>query len=393
MNAKKINCLGTIILVCFVFSCSEIENEDAEGLNDILSNINFKEVQKFGGNGGVVIGNMGLVEVDKYNRVYIAENSSGTRTVHAFNPDGKYITRISSEGNGPGEFRTLGHLIASSDTIHLFDKLNNKLISFSYSDTTNSYQLANEISISKSTLSSQKSVEGETLERLFVLDDGAFLIGFEDPKVPNKNDREIHYYIVDNEGELIEEEVLLSQNATSIFNTQIGSSSMTMELPFSRRPLIAVSHEGLVYTADTDESEINVMNKDGEFVRTITSDVESVPLNRDEVIKWYEGHELFHLAIQKASFPEYWPKLNDLIIDDENRLWISTIVRNSDIYEWWVLDEFGQLITKFEWSRQEPIEVVLNGYMYTRQTNEETGVQEIAKYGIEFEESVVISAK
>ncbi|PWN08245.1 6-bladed beta-propeller [Rhodohalobacter mucosus] len=391
MNTKTFYCLGIIVLAGFVFSCSESENEVTKKLNNILFNINVTEIQRFGGDAEVVIGNMGMVEVDKYNRVYIAENSLGSRTVHVFNPDGKYITKISSEGNGPGEFRTLGHLITSSGTIYLFDKLNNKLISFSNSETNNRYQLVDEISISKSTLSSQKSIEGETLERLFVLDNRAFLVGFEDPKIPNKNDRKIHYYIVDNEGELLEDKIQFSQNAISIFNAQVGNSSITMELPFSSRPLIAVSEEGMVYLAETGESEIKVMNKDGEFVHSITFDVESVPLNRDEVIKWYEGNELFHLAIQEASFPQDWPMLNNMFVDDENRIWVSTIVENSDIYEWLVLDGLGQLITKFKWLRQEPIELVRGGHMYTRQTDEETGVQEIVKYGIEFEESVMMS--
>uniref|UniRef100_UPI0035663D94 hypothetical protein n=1 Tax=Rhodohalobacter sp. TaxID=1974210 RepID=UPI0035663D94 len=75
-----------------------------------------------------------------------------------------------------------------------------------------------------------------------------------------------------------------------------------------------------------------------------------------------------------------------LVVDNENRIWVSTIVEDFDIYEWWVLENTGEVITKFDWPRDEPIEVIKNGYVYTRQIEEETGLQQVVKYRIAFEE-------
>lgn len=50
-----------------------------------------------------------------------------------------------------------------------------------------------------------------------------------------------------------------------------------------------------------------------------------------------------------------------------------------------VREEISELIAKFEWPRDEPIEVVNNGKMYTRQTDDETGLQQVVRYGIEME--------
>jgi hypothetical protein len=44
------------------------------------------------------------------------------------------------------------------------------------------------------------------------------------------------------------------------------------------------------------------------------------------------------------------------------------------------------VITKFDWPRDEPIEVIKNGYVYTRQIEEETGLQQVVKYRVAFEE-------
>jgi hypothetical protein len=51
-------------------------------------------------------------------------------------------------------------------------------------------------------------------------------------------------------------------------------------------------------------------------------------------------------------------------------LWISTIVEGFDIYEWWMLEPSGELVSKFDWPRDEPIEVIKNEKMYTSQTYE-----------------------
>jgi hypothetical protein len=50
-----------------------------------------------------------------------------------------------------------------------------------------------------------------------------------------------------------------------------------------------------------------------------------------------------------------------------------------------VLQETGEVIARFEWPRDEPIEVVNNGYLYTRETDE-MDVASIVRYRIEMEE-------
>lgn len=54
-----------------------------------------------------------------------------------------------------------------------------------------------------------------------------------------------------------------------------------------------------------------------------------------------------------------------------------------EVYEWWILEETGELITTFEWPRDERIEVIKNGKMYTRQTDEESGLQQVVRYRAE----------
>lgn len=110
-------------------------------------------------------------------------------------------------------------------------------------------------------------------------------------------------------------------------------------------------------------------------------------LNREAVLNQYRNSERHHQLINSSDLPATWPALNDLFIDDKNRLWIATIVEDFNIYEWWIVEENGVLITRFEWSRNEPIRIVKNGYMYALEIEEDTGLQQIVRYRIEIAES------
>ena len=86
--------------------------------------------------------------------------------------------------------------------------------------------------------------------------------------------------------------------------------------------------------------------------------------------------------VSQNDLPETWPAIDNILADDEGRLWVATIVEDLSVYEWWVLEDSGELITKFKWPRDEPIEVVKNGKIYTRETDEDTGLQRVVRYGI-----------
>ncbi len=72
-----------------------------------------------------------------------------------------------------------------------------------------------------------------------------------------------------------------------------------------------------------------------------------------------------------------------MLIDDQNRLWISTIVKDLDVYRWWVLEENGKLLARFTWPRNREIEVIKNGFVYAKETEDETGLERVVRYRIE----------
>lgn len=76
--------------------------------------------------------------------------------------------------------------------------------------------------------------------------------------------------------------------------------------------------------------------------------------------------------------------MGDIIIDDENRLWVSTIPNGDKLmYEWLVLQNTGEWIATFKWPGNRSIDKIKDGYLYSRETEQTTGIQTIVKYRIE----------
>ncbi|MDZ7715107.1 MAG: hypothetical protein U5J95_02725 [Balneolaceae bacterium] len=96
----------------------------------------------------------------------------------------------------------------------------------------------------------------------------------------------------------------------------------------------------------------------------------------------------------KEEIPKMWPALHNMVIDDQERLWILTITDSDSTYKGWVLNKKGELMAKFNWSgsRNErtpevsPLFKIKNGYLYTRERDIRKGIDRIVKYKIIFKE-------
>jgi hypothetical protein len=62
------------------------------------------------------------------------------------------------------------------------------------------------------------------------------------------------------------------------------------------------------------------------------------------------------------------------------------MTENLDEAEYVVLANTGELLATFTWPAENMIQEIWNGHLYAMETEEETGLREIVKYKILFEE-------
>jgi len=126
---------------------------------------------------------------------------------------------------------------------------------------------------------------------------------------------------------------------------------------------------------------IRIYDEEGQYLRSFYYPYPQSRLNRQDILDLYQDQDPFvQLLYQNAEFTETWPALHHMLLDDQQQLWVATISNDKEYYTWWVLNEDGRLLAKFDWPgerirrfvNKNLIEVIKNGYVYIREVNEET---------------------
>lgn len=361
--------------------------------------MNFKRDVVYQSSEDVIMGVIVSFDVDQQGQVFIADRSLDK--IHAFQSDGTYISSIGRRGQGPGEFAAVspntyikvdpGFLYVpnyANDYNFFPDRVNVfSLDDFSFSQTINL--------VAENRRDYRAELAGYYPVQIYPRNDGTFLVGYRRMPHDYKDEESyIRYFIQDDMANIVSGMVLEQTDRIqlSYFVRQADIPYLVLHsFSFLGRSLLAFSGNDKLYAARTEEFAIDIHQPDGTLIRTISHPFERVPTSRRELLRYYGERDLSSLGdgvaeamIREADWlPEAWPALNDLLVDDKNRVWVSTVVEDFDVYEWWVLENTGEVITRFEWPRNEPVEVVKNGYMYTRETDEETGLQQVVRYRIE----------
>jgi hypothetical protein len=352
-----------------------------------ITTITFQKDGTYGDTDKVLIGRMGEIAADSLGRIFIADVAS--MVIHVFAPDGRLIGQLGKGGRGPGEFSSyIKNLQILNHHLYALDPGSHRLHVF------NLNTLSSETTISLAgNRSSYRPLERSFpyIRNLFVRGDNTFIAEFvmnaSDEKIQLYQNREMKgsYYQLDNNG-FIQNELL---HFTSEIRTNLGLIINLKD--FFGHILRGFSSDDYIYLGKPDHFLIKTYKPSGDYRSAFFHPVRKIPITKRSVVearvpdrRRVSGREIS--LMETVDLPETWPVLTDMKIDDQDRLWIATTVEDMSIYEWWVLEETGELITRFEWPRDEPIEVVKNGFMYTRQTDDETGLQQVVRYRIVTEE-------
>lgn len=387
-----------IILGCTSNKKSEVPERFKE-LENLISysadtepemKIAFHRERSFGSSDKILIGILGNIAVDDLNRVFIGDSKQ--YTIHVFDSTGSYVTNIGREGRGPGEFRMVGNMSTTDHFLNTYDVLQRRVNVFSL----DSLKLSHTVNLNRINTNSMEALNGFFPGSMRFIGPDKFLVGFSspiysDPSHPkyNVNNNFILYYLIDTHGNFISDQLYKQEGYRALTVSVRGEHRFT-QFEFLGAPLLSVSNNNEIYTARTNDFLIEVRDLEGNIQRAFYYPIEKQPFTREEAIS-RQKKEYPRVIDHRASIihnapdddiPQYWPVLDDMLIDDKNRLWVATVVENDEVYEWWVLEKTGELFTKFKWPRDKPIEEVKNGYLYTRETDER-GVENIVKYEFE----------
>ncbi len=332
----------------------------------------------------------GSIEIDNSGRVFIADDKA--TKIHVFDPDGNYLQSIGGKGRGPGEFQSITdtQVGVRENELYVFDLREFRTTTYSL----DSLQVIKSESVKPPVNQDDfDEISGWRRAAPMLRSNGTYLAGFMEQKMnanvgsPKYNldkDRPRKYYLMNRESKLVSDKIFEIHKAREILTTQIGKRPLfnIRPMPFLGRTIIRVSNDNHIYTTWTDDFLIKVYSPDGTYQRAIYYPFPKKPISKEQLITLFDKDDRNRKLVENAELPKNWPVIRSMTVDDQNRLWVSTIVEEDGVRQWWVLENTGELVAKFRWPDNRSIKAVKNGNAYAVVTDQDTGQQKIVKYRV-----------
>lgn len=333
----------------------------------VSEGISFIDYDKllFGRIAGTAVTNSGNVFIGDWdaNKIYV------------FDKYGVYLDEIGGEGSGPGEFRSIYYMKIFGNKLYAYDFNLRRLSLFSTED----HSLLS-VQLMKFDGKKNSELSGRSSDSFHILDSQNFLIQFVPGLFDAPDDKRIQYlYIVSQNGKILSDKILELPWGKEFITDRVDPKFLVV--PYARKALINVSN-GFIYTLWTEDLAVKKIDLNGSFISAFYYPIRKEKLSRQELLSLKDFEDPHSQSmIKDAALPDTWPPISDFIIDDESRFWISVHTKETKTKAWWILNEQGELIARFNWPEDRAIRHVLNGNIYTLEDDQETGVDQIYRYG------------
>lgn len=352
---------------------------------------------EYGDSEEVIFGDINKFAVDSYGRIYIANG----RKIEVFDANGTYLKTLGREGRGPGEFNNMEYLSPKifSNLLYVQDDVLNRVNVFN----TDSLSFIYSIPI-RSKDASRKIAKVIDIDVLSMINDSLFFISLRQAYQEAEHGGFQNYFMMNRRGEFVSDKVfsykehpnnsylvLPSFNAKPVFTSSRSVFDSYMKIAFDR------NHN--IYTSSDEDFLIKVYSVTGKFMRAIYYPYSRSTFDEKKIenIRAYGGSTFGKTRKQDFDIPEKWPAIHQFFLDDEDRIWVSTIIDDDENYEWWVLENNGQLISKFKWPGKRlkrnsmfsgnHIPIVKDGFFYITESSKADGTSKLIKYKIEFKKN------
>ncbi len=335
-------------------------------------------------------GNFGLIQgldVDRAGRIYVGDMVRAC--VHLFSNHGKYIRSIGRKGRGPGEFSyVLNVSLLEQDSLCVLDGAAHVLSIFApdrFESPTRTIALppvpGGYAPSVLGTIASGTKGAWTYKDLLFVPYAGEYTAGGLH-KVPR-----VLIYVLNRKGNFQTSTPIIMMAEKQRFIIQGEAGFSVSEMPFARRPAIAVGNDGLIYHGDTDSTNIYVKTATGALKRIIALDEKRIRITpamwQRELERWPDRKLTMNtLHRSKTPLPEFLPVFEQMVIDDRERVWIGFSTDNKDLLRWEVLTPEGKRLGSLTLTKDSMLLLIRQGRAYALHTDN-NGVQSVIVYRLQ----------
>ena len=339
-----------------------------------LYDISYERQARYGDTDDVYIGSMAGVAVIEDGTMFLADRTEAV--IHVYDASGEYQTTIGGKGEGPGEFLSISSVKLHDGKLFALDTQQQRVSVFDAAGL--GYIRSHTLGGGTQDLSGfPVAAEPLSGSRFLVLYNSM-------EREDEKFYRRYMPRILDAEGNTIASD-FIDFPPSEMLMLQSDNMIRITSLPFMGESHIGFNQSEEIVTGFSDRFLFHVISLEGDTLRSIYHSKTLPALDRSEMLANIED-ETSRKEISAMDIPETKQAFETLYVDDENRFWISSPTEDTELNEWWVLAESGEKLAEFSRPASDRVVMVKDGYSYFMETDEETGLQEVVKYGFDLEE-------
>ena len=285
-------------------------------------------------------------------RMYVGDYQ--VKGITVLSADGSLERVIGRRGGGPGEYRYVKNVHLFRDSLFVFDHGHSRLTVYGPDKRAVAYTR----NLTDHSRLSPMGVQPVDQRRLLGMYREAFIVGDEADRRRWKI-----YRLLDRSGRVIRDSLLTFRDDESLVATSWGSLSV-MDHPFGTDTHVALTSANEIIVGWTGEPVVRVYSLAGDLIDQIpvhhrraevtAADLDSV---RSEIPDYY--HEVL-----AETAPTHWPAFRQMLVDDQDRLWIGTYGQGGRATSWSVYDRDGSRVAAVEFDQNVELEVVRDGRAY-----------------------------
>lgn len=319
------------------------------------------------------------VDIDSEGRVYVAAERHQIRSVYVFSQEGELLDTLGRYGNEPGEFESIQNIQIEDNKLYVFDDHLRRVTPFNLSDQS----IDDIVEFDKSMVRVlEDSVEFFSTPIQY-WSEGRYLIEFKDDQNPALHSDRIQFYRLGDENGDISETDLFDLKADNYLVGDYAGRPSAFLLPYPERSLMTRMVNRKFYTAWSEQFEIQERDSTGSVLRILSYLYKRTRLDSEKMVnEEYSHNRQLQLTRESADYPDLWPALYTMLLDDEGQLWVALIPEDETEFEWWVLDPLNDIQPVryiFRWPRTSIFKKITKGEAYAVEPDDE-GFRKVVIY-------------
>jgi len=300
---------------------------------------------------------------DSDGQIYALDNKAAR--IQVYNKNGEYVETIGRKGQGPGEFSVpYNFFMDEKGNLFVLDTMARKIIVFSDDWKYVKSISFNEIALSHFFVDKSGNIFFSTLT---TKPEGNMYINFIkwDPKENMKRKIASDFFL----------KMIISRKGSFFYGHPYLQHYYFLPLVGNNVVFVKSLEPAIHYFSNEGEELYKVLKE--EKSERITKKEKEIVFS--ESFEWLEEgrHE-------EVFFPEFRPVYSNLLVDDENRIYLERFKpmnEKSTRYSYYVFNEKGRYLYNLVLNFR--MEFIKNGYVYTIKTDEESGETSLLRYKIE----------